>query len=81
MRGGFKIFDADTHLNPMALARKPGEYITSGRFFASVVIHEGEKMVGRVTEFHRRRRIDVFVKLSARRCSHGSPRKTRPCGR
>ena len=43
MRRGCKIFDADTHLNPMALARKPSEYITSGRFFANVVIHEGEK--------------------------------------
>ena len=51
MRRGCKIFDADTHLNPMALARKPSEYITSGRFFANVVIDEGEKMVGRVTEF------------------------------
>ncbi len=26
------------------LARKPSEYMTGGRFFASLVIHEGEKM-------------------------------------
>jgi predicted TIM-barrel fold metal-dependent hydrolase len=36
---------------PKNLARKPSEYMTSGRFFASVVIHEGEKMARMVTEF------------------------------
>jgi uncharacterized protein len=36
---------------PDNLARKPSEYITSGRFFASVVIHEGEKMARMVTDF------------------------------
>jgi predicted TIM-barrel fold metal-dependent hydrolase len=36
---------------PENLARKPSEYMTSGRFFASVVIHEGEKMARMVTDF------------------------------
>jgi hypothetical protein len=36
---------------PQNLARKPGEYMTSGRFFASLVIHEGEKMAKMVTDF------------------------------
>ena len=36
---------------PDHLARKPSEYMTSGRFFASVVIHEGEKMARMVTDF------------------------------
>ena len=36
---------------PDNLARKPSEYMTSGRFFASVVIHEGEKMTRMVTDF------------------------------
>jgi len=36
---------------PENLAHKPSEYMTSGRFFASVVIHEGEKMARMVTDF------------------------------
>ena len=36
---------------PENLARKPGEYMTSGRFFASLVIHEGEKMAKMVSDF------------------------------
>ena len=36
---------------PENLTRKPGEYMTSGRFFASLVIHEGEKMAKMVTDF------------------------------
>src|SRR5439155_15945465 len=36
---------------PENLARKPSDYMTSGRFFASVVIHEGEKMARMVTDF------------------------------
>jgi uncharacterized protein len=36
---------------PQSLMRKPSEYMTSGRFFASVVIHEGEKMTKMVTDF------------------------------
>ena len=36
---------------PENLPRKPGEYMISGRFFASVVIHEGEKMAKMVTDF------------------------------
>ncbi|MBM4297610.1 MAG: hypothetical protein FJ143_07705, partial [Deltaproteobacteria bacterium] len=36
---------------PKNLAHKPSEYMTSGRFFASVVIHEGEKMVRMVSDF------------------------------
>ncbi|HEX9445486.1 MAG TPA: amidohydrolase family protein [Candidatus Binatia bacterium] len=36
---------------PEHLARKPGEYMTGGRFFASLVIHEGEKMAKMVTDF------------------------------
>jgi uncharacterized protein len=36
---------------PQSLMRKPGEYMTSGRFFASLVIHEGEKMTNMVTGF------------------------------
>lgn len=36
---------------PDNLARKPSEYMTSGRFFASVVIHESEKMARMVTDF------------------------------
>ena len=36
---------------PENLARKPSEYMTSGRFFASLVIHEGEKMARMVTDF------------------------------
>jgi predicted TIM-barrel fold metal-dependent hydrolase len=36
---------------PDKLARKPSEYMTSGRFFASVVSHEGEKMARIVTDF------------------------------
>jgi predicted TIM-barrel fold metal-dependent hydrolase len=36
---------------PNNLARKPSEYMISGRFFASVVIHEGEKMARMVTDF------------------------------
>jgi len=36
---------------PENLMRKPSEYMTSGRFFASVVIHEGEKMTKMVTDF------------------------------
>jgi len=36
---------------PKTLAHKPSEYMTNGRFFASVVIHEGEKMARMVTDF------------------------------
>jgi len=36
---------------PQNLAHKPSEYMTSGRFFASLVIHEGEKMAKMVTDF------------------------------
>jgi uncharacterized protein len=36
---------------PQNLMRKPSEYMTSGRFFASLVIHEGEKMIKMVTDF------------------------------
>jgi predicted TIM-barrel fold metal-dependent hydrolase len=36
---------------PQNLTRKPGEYMTCGRFFASLVIHEGEKMTQMVTDF------------------------------
>lgn len=36
---------------PKNLARKPSEYMTDGRFFASLVIHEGEKMARMVGEF------------------------------
>ena len=36
---------------PQNLAHKPSEYMTSGRFFASLVIHEGEKMAKIVTDF------------------------------
>ena len=36
---------------PQNLMRKPSEYMTSGRFFASLVIHEGEKMTKMVTDF------------------------------
>ena len=36
---------------PQSLMRKPSEYMTSGRFFASLVIHEGEKMTKMVTDF------------------------------
>jgi uncharacterized protein len=36
---------------PQSLMRKPSEYMTSGRFFASLVIHEGEKMTKMVTNF------------------------------
>ena len=35
---------------PQNLAHKPSEYMTSGRFFASLVIHEGEKMTKMVTD-------------------------------
>jgi predicted TIM-barrel fold metal-dependent hydrolase len=40
-----------SHAVPENLARKPSEYITSGRFFASLVIHEGEKMAKMVGDF------------------------------
>ena len=36
---------------PRTLAHKPSEYMTNGRFFASVTIHEGEKMAAMVTDF------------------------------
>jgi len=36
---------------PQNLAHKPSEYMTGGRFFASLVIHEGEKMTKMVTDF------------------------------
>jgi len=36
---------------PQNLAHKPSEYMTGGRFFASLVIHEGEKMAKMVTDF------------------------------
>ena len=35
---------------PQNLAHKPSEYMTGGRFFVSLVIHEGEKMAKMVTE-------------------------------
>jgi hypothetical protein len=35
---------------PQNLAHKPSEYMTGGRFFASLVIHEGEKMTKMVTD-------------------------------
>jgi len=35
---------------PQNLAHKPSEYMTGGRFFASLVIHEGEKMAKMVTD-------------------------------
>jgi len=35
---------------PQNLAHKPSEYMTGGRFFASLVIHEGEKIAKRVTD-------------------------------
>jgi len=36
---------------PNNLAHKPSEYMTGGRFFASLVIHEGEKMAKMVTDY------------------------------
>jgi predicted TIM-barrel fold metal-dependent hydrolase len=36
---------------PERLARRPSEYMTSGRFFASLVIHEGERMAKMVSDF------------------------------
>jgi predicted TIM-barrel fold metal-dependent hydrolase len=36
---------------PQSLMRKPSEYMSSGKFFASLVIHEGEKMTEMVTDF------------------------------
>lgn len=36
---------------PKNLTHRPSEYMTSGRFFASVVIHEGEKMAKMVTDY------------------------------
>jgi len=36
---------------PKTLTHKPSEYMTNGRFFASVTIHEGEKMAAMVTDF------------------------------
>jgi predicted TIM-barrel fold metal-dependent hydrolase len=36
---------------PEGLARKPSEYMSGGRFFASLVIHEGEKIAKIVTDF------------------------------
>ena len=36
---------------PENLAHKPSEYMTSGRFFASLVIHEGERMAHMVSDF------------------------------
>lgn len=36
---------------PQNRARKPSEYMTGGRFFASLVIHEGEKMTRMVGDF------------------------------
>jgi uncharacterized protein len=36
---------------PENLARSPGQYMTSGRFFASLVIHEGEKMAKMVSDY------------------------------
>ena len=35
---------------PQNLAHKPSEYMTGGRFFASLVIHEGEKMAKMVID-------------------------------
>ncbi|HWP56956.1 MAG TPA: amidohydrolase family protein [Candidatus Acidoferrales bacterium] len=36
---------------PPDLARRPSEYMTGGRFFASLVIHEGERMTKMVADF------------------------------
>ena len=36
---------------PQNLMHKPSEYMTRGRFFASLVIHEGEKMTRMVNDF------------------------------
>jgi predicted TIM-barrel fold metal-dependent hydrolase len=36
---------------PDRLAHRPSEYMASGRFFASLVIHEGERMTKMVTDF------------------------------
>ena len=36
---------------PENLVHKPSEYMTNGRFFASLVIHEGEKMAKMVTDY------------------------------
>ena len=46
-----RVDDQSIHMSyalPENLAHKPSEYMTSGRFFASLVIHEGEKMAGMV---------------------------------
>src|SRR5438132_684149 len=51
---GARMDDQSTYISyalPANLAHKPSEYMTSGRFFASLVIHEGEKMAKMVTDF------------------------------
>ncbi|MCH7656575.1 MAG: amidohydrolase family protein, partial [Chloroflexi bacterium] len=39
------------HALPEHLAHRPSEYMTSGRFFAALVIHEGEKITRMVADF------------------------------
>jgi predicted TIM-barrel fold metal-dependent hydrolase len=51
---GARMDDQSVYMSyalPDKLAHKPSEYMTGGRFFASVVIHEGEKMARMVTDF------------------------------
>ena len=52
---GARMDDQSVYMSyalPKTSAHKPSEYMTSGRFFASVTIHEGEKLAGMVTDFH-----------------------------
>lgn len=51
---GARMDDQSVYMSyalPNTLAHKPSEYMTSGRFFASVTIHECEKMASMVTDF------------------------------
>jgi predicted TIM-barrel fold metal-dependent hydrolase len=51
---GARMDDQSVYMSyalPKNLAHKPSEYMSGGRFFASVVIHEGEKMARMVTDF------------------------------
>lgn len=47
-----RMDDQVTYMGYVAdgLKHKPSEYMTSGRFFAAIVLHEGEEMVRMVTE-------------------------------
>ena len=66
---GARMDDQSVYMSyalPDNLARKPSEYMTSGRFFASVVIHEGEKMGPNGHRLPRRQRLNVFVRLPPR---------------